>query len=638
MAIRRVQMLGLLLLAMSTSLLAGVPTTAPATTQKAESEYFGAWSESVNGLQARLGPMEILSYMNKGFFLELKNTGTKPLTIPSLWVSAHHKGFPWRVQTLQGQDWQDNTWQVSDSEPADNTNPPAAEKPITLQPQQTALMIVEGSLGKFINDDQGVRFVVQQTDHGPITGWSGKLITPPAGNYPLDSEITPTPIPAPTYFPLHTRSETYIPNGVPFESQFNKLWSSNGGFSECLKKFQNEPIRRELEARLLQEKDFAMQLLLAREAAYHGSLIGQKIIQKSLQELDYDHLCSSIDALESLFEGDNTPAWVYASALAALQDDRKVNPNPEIHDPEIVAENLISVSKLANGGGGVGASLSQSLADVKYQPAVPVFIKILQQEPDRVEIISSLGEIGDPAAIPVLQSILKSEQNKIWISEEKLEPDNYMAALRSLVNLKAKGITEELLTHAATPEIIWLLEKQADPRIIPVLKQIVATGKAQKFTGANPNNDRACVGVAKIVLANLEPGDRVGRYCSLIQDQSLDHSLRRAVLERFKLKENHDPRIIPILLTIAQKGTDGFDITYAARLLGDYHQAEAVSGLIQLLQLKFEPKQMWKIVLTPDDFHKEVAESLTNITGQKLGTDPAAWQKWWDQQPKDQWK
>jgi len=70
----------------------------------------------------------------------------------------------------------------------------------------------------------------------------------------------------------------------------------------------------------------------------------------------------------------------------------------------------------------------------------------------------------------------------------------------------------------------------------------------------------------------------------------------------------------------------------AILVLGAYHHAAAVSGLMELLGSDYSGKQNWKYAYDPEMFREHIADSLQRITGQSFGADRAAWQKWWASQ------
>lgn len=43
-------------------------------------------------------------------------------------------------------------------------------------------------------------------------------------------------------------------------------------------------------------------------------------------------------------------------------------------------------------------------------------------------------------------------------------------------------------------------------------------------------------------------------------------------------------------------------------------------------------REAWRLLAVPAA-HEAAANALNAITGQSLGTDPAKWQEWWEQQP-----
>jgi HEAT repeat protein len=610
-----------------------VPTTAPAAVTATALSAFGEWSERVNGLQARVATLGNPGYTD-AVFLELRNSGEKPTTIPSLAISVSNKDFPWKLQIGQGDDWKSVPWDTRGFGTTGGTDKPKreSEQAVILQPGETALMRINSALDAEVRHAQQFRLSIQQSGIGPISGWSRTLNTPPASTHPSEktmSRLAGT-LAAPAYFPPFSRVATFFPNGSGYESAFRLLSATNWRLYEQLALYRDEPVAAELERRLAAENDFTMQLLLAVEAVGRGSIAGKQFILSAMKDLDYARCLSTLDALKDLSSRDNTPDWVLSAIITALQDQRRV-----VNLPSRWGKGTsFTVSDLADGD----SDLAWVLGDKKCLRAVPVLIELTKNERHRRDAIDALGRIGDPAAIPTLFKTATTERANLKISGESLEPELYQMALGALVNLKAAGTEDELLNNVVHEEIVKMLEQTGDARAIPILRELVSTGKAKQIQGSNAKSDRSCVEAARIALATLEPGDPVPRYCALVQDRSLNEFTRREAIWRLGEQQHIDPRAIPVLLKAARDDPSGTVVDNAIIVLGAYRYTAAVDGLIELFHADFARKENWKYAYTPEMFREHIADSLEKLSGQSFGVDPIAWQKWWASQDQSAFK
>jgi HEAT repeat protein len=115
---------------------------------------------------------------------------------------------------------------------------------------------------------------------------------------------------------------------------------------------------------------------------------------------------------------------------------------------------------------------------------------------------------------------------------------------------------------------------------------------------------------AVVVLGKVSDPRVTEALAGLIEDPN--NNVRRAVL--LQLAKRRDPRAIPPL--VAQLG------------LQDGRGQSASSLLIGMGEMVIEP--LLTALRDPDArVVAAAAAALEKVTGQKLGTDPAAWQTWW---------
>ena len=592
---------------------------------------FGDWSPAVNGLQARLATLVYDPGSISEAFLELRNAGAKPLTIPSLAVSTGNKEFLWHLQGGQGRDWKDIRWIARVGMTIIKPDGPKqkSEPPVVLRPRETALMEIDGYICDRREHPQQIRMVLHQSGTGPVAGWSGTLATPPVFAHRSEVAIAAMTglaraLPAPNYFPPLGRAKASLANGTGLESSFLLLWRSNWQLLLQLRLYPDAPIARELDKRLWTESNFPVQLLLAVEAAGRGSAEGKQFILRARKNLDYLRCQSALDALGALAEYDNAPDWVFDEMIAALEDQRHITDLP----PDWAEGTSLTVSLL----GDEVSLLTFRLGHRKYRPAVPALIKLATNRDHQRFAIEALGEIGDPAAAPALFAIVKNERANLYIFGSTLEPRIYDDALRALVNLKAEGVEEELLTNVVHTDIVKMLEQMEDARALPVLRQLVSAGKATPIKGSDAESDRSSVEAARIALATLEPGDSVPRYCALVQDRSLTEFTRGEAVRRLGEEKHIDPRAIPVLLTTAREDPSGTVVDNAIEVLGGFRDRAAVSGLIELFGSDHRGEREGKNAYDPEMFRECIANSLNRITHQSFGVDAAAWRKWWSSQ------
>jgi len=600
------------------------------------------WSVAVNGLQARIsafGKEGARRSETDTIFLELRNPGEQPLTIPALSLSIYSNDFPWHLQVRQAAGWKECPWIRRDppatapsesdaSSPGVSTATApnlAKEPPILLRHGETAMLSIEGNVANELSHSEQLRIVIQQSGKGPVTGWSGTLESPPVPAHMPEPELVVLrgKRAAPTYLPPLNRVGAVFLNGLGNESAYAHLSVSNRPLFAHLSLYDDASIARELESRIAGEKDFALQLLLAEEASRRGSVPAKNFISSAMNGLDYQKVTNTLDCLKDLIEEDATPDWVFDAVIAALKDQRQLTNLPQ----EFEQGTILTVRSLAS-----GSLLVLRLGDKKCRRAVPVLMDLALKSNDPRDAIEALGEIGDLSSVPTLAQIVKDQHAELRIWGGMLQPETYVYALRSLARMKASGIEDELLKNLVHEHVVQMIEEVGDPRAIPSLRQLITNKKPKSIEGSDAQSDRSAVEAARIALATLEPGDPIPRYCALVQDQSLNEFMRREAIWRLRKDARHDPQAIPVLLKAAHDDSSGTVVDNAIEALSEYHRGAAIAGLIDLFDAHYEGKGNWKYAYTPEMFREHVAESLETITGQGFGIDPQAWRKWWASQ------
>jgi len=71
-------------------------------------------------------------------------------------------------------------------------------------------------------------------------------------------------------------------------------------------------------------------------------------------------------------------------------------------------------------------------------------------------------------------------------------------------------------------------------------------------------------------------------------------------------------------------------VNQAITVLGLFKYKAAVDALIDSFDADFRGKSDWRRAYNPGMFRENIATSLNQLTGQKIGAEKQAWLKWWN--------
>ena len=257
------------------------------------------------------------------------------------------------------------------------------------------------------------------------------------------------------------------------------------------------------------------------------------------------------------------------------------------------------------------------LGAIKSKEAVPVLIKAVERKAAWSEsAVEALAEIGDPAAIPVLLKVLKTNANTKVIS-----------ALGRLKCKEAAPIIANYLTQTSVypmeqdKRIIEALISIGDPHSITPLKTFLKQ--------SHPDEDKA---VARRALAQIDSPDPVSALSALF-DREPDENEQRSILSDLS-RYPDNPRVVEKLSLISETSGSAFMRRSSIYELGQVATKPALLELASLLDKKF-PAQLiakWGWKGPPPDFSiyfpHFAAETLRDATHQDFGVDSAKWTKW----------
>ena len=131
----------------------------------------------------------------------------------------------------------------------------------------------------------------------------------------------------------------------------------------------------------------------------------------------------------------------------------------------------------------------------------------------------------------------------------------------------------------------------------------------------------------KITLACLDKDKRVFRLCNLLTDKTFGEFDRREIV--WQLGNRPDPKAIPFLIQLIKTDSSGAVVNQSVTVLTAFKNKASVDGLIDCFDANYDGKQDWKRAYSPEMFRANIANSLQEITGQKLGPNKKAWTQWW---------
>jgi HEAT repeat protein len=268
------------------------------------------------------------------------------------------------------------------------------------------------------------------------------------------------------------------------------------------------------------------------------------------------------------------------------------------------------------------ANLAEALGTSHATNAVPFLIEMAGKPNGWFGSVWALGNIGDPRAIPPLIDMVKQKSRQT--------SGGFSEAVNALGALHAKDAVPVLLEHIELTDVIEALDEIGDATVIPALQKVVDSNGAVERAGVNDDakTDQERLVAACIAVASLDPVDRTAKLCPLLSEPSFGEFQRRSVV--WCLGRQPDPQAVPFLAKAIKTDASGAVVNQAITVLGVFKYKAAVDALIESFDADFRGKSDWKRAYDPGMFRDNIAESLSQLTGQRIGADKQAWLTWWN--------
>ena len=268
---------------------------------------------------------------------------------------------------------------------------------------------------------------------------------------------------------------------------------------------------------------------------------------------------------------------------------------------------------------GIG-DICDKLAQLHVRRAVPVLIHVIRTQGPWPGACYALGELGDPAAIPVLVENLEYQARDV----DGPDPERRVTRLngtvaRVLDELHYGGLEPVLLRHLDDDDAIRDLNRMHDPGIVPALEAWLRTHDDSRIrlciaiNGARDNHDEAL------------------RLCILL-DASPDWRTQYQILDR--LARTKDPIGVAsarrVALTAPPTIEGNLAVGSAMDVLKAVHNDEAIDALIAIFERDYSKFKIGKFTSDANaEMHHRVGQTLEEITGQHFGADAARWHAWY---------
>ena len=294
----------------------------------------------------------------------------------------------------------------------------------------------------------------------------------------------------------------------------------------------------------------------------------------------------------------------------------------------------------------INVMVSESLKEIDGPGSVPLLIRLVDEKDGRSGALMVLGAVGDTRATPrVLRALEENDgQVRFWAVfalkhiKDPASIDGLVAAFKDTSTLGAIKVAK--LVHESIAEALGEI---GDARVVPPLAEYIKTGK---FASARLGSAKA-LGVAKRpegvepLLALLKEPTAYGTVADGIP---VFHAAAAESLGLIK-----DPRAVDPLLACLKECKDDTVRAEAGRALGRIGDKRAFDALHAVLrdtsqplfprvgaavgiEALEDPRAIETMIAALDekDLAKVAGRYLKSTTGQDLGTDGAAWRKWWE--------
>jgi len=425
----------------------------------------------------------------------------------------------------------------------------------------------------------------------------------------------------PEHLPKLNHTSVPSENGSPSEPEIVGLRIANRELLERLNLEGRDQHREKLEALMKKERALSLKLLLASEAAPLGSERAAMFLLECMKNTDFEVAGNTHAALRFALNHypSNPPPWLVELAITALSDDRYVT---GLQKAGWTSDTFFTMSYMADEEG----DLTSTLGYLKCTNAVPFLIQMAKKTNGRRGPVMALGDLGDLRAIPTLIEFVK--QKGPTAKQEKGMPldGGFLRPVVALGKLRAKEAVPVLLEYLEHPAVIEALENIGDSRAIaPLQKLIVSKGRLD--TKSDFEFEQQRLAAARIAVASLDPSDRTARLCELLTDASFNQYQRRSVV--WRLGDHPDSRAIPFLGKVIKTDPSGAVVNQAITVLAIFKYKTAVEVLIDCFDADFRGKSDWKRAYKPEMFRDNIADSLSQLTGQHMSADRQQWLNWW---------
>jgi HEAT repeat protein len=514
---------------------------------------------------------------------------------------------------------------------------PADRPAIVLKPGEHGLAYVCGIDVQETALAKQFKVIFRQAEAGQQDRWSGVLETSVYSAERLTADQLAAlagAVTMPEHFPAFTYAHTGI-NSSGHEPAVEALANSNHELWKVLLRYDPVAVRPELERRMRAEKQLPVKLFLAAIAARAGSEEAALLLLEALKSTDYRIRINVHGALALLFPFPRAkpPAWVVELSIAALSDTRfatglkeaRFAPGTVFALASCQADRLefelcdskcneavpLLIERLRKGlsrphtvvllgrmgdkraipllmelveSAGKTARYSErydfaegvftaadALGELKAREAVPLLLKYVEFP----EIISAIGDIGDPSAAPILKELV-SARGRITRDGKEVSPElaqkRLFAANIALTEFdRANGVDrlgemliDQSLSVDERYEVAIYLGRRNDPRVIPYFVKSIKTES------------------------------------------------------RFRPNDLMESRHYLIAMAISD--------------LGSFKCKTAAQGLIECFDVEFRDETLLKGErVTTETYRNHIARSLQAITGQTFGADKQQWLKWWQE-------